>query len=130
MTRFWITLDQGVTFVARCLGIMEGGEIFIPKLPSMKMVDLARAMGPDCEIEIIGIRPGEKLDEVMVPRDEARNTLEFPDFYIIQPDFLNGTRTKASYGGAELRHVSEGFEYRSDTNEVWMTVEDFKHIVS
>ena len=129
MTRFWITLDQGVNFVAHCLDLMKGGEIFIPKLPSMKMVDLARAMGPDCEIEIIGIRPGEKLDEVMVPRDEARNTLEFDNYFIIQPDFLRKTNTDISYGREKPRRVPEEFEYRSDTNEQWMTVEDFRHIV-
>ena len=129
MTRFWITLDQGVAFVARCLGLMNGGEIFVPKLPSMKMVDLAHAMCPDCEIEIIGIRPGEKLHEVMVPRDEARNTLEFSEFYVVQPEFLDRSGGDAAYQGETPRRPDEDFEYRSDTNETWMTTEDFKRIV-
>jgi UDP-N-acetylglucosamine 4,6-dehydratase len=105
---------------------MKGGEIFIPKLPSMRMTDLAKAMCPTCEIEIIGIRPGEKLSEVMVPRDEARNTTEFDNYYIIQPDFIAGAvDSRQNYGGEVGRPVDENFEYASDTNDVWMSEDDF-----
>ena len=76
-------VDRGVRFVVRCLGYMQGGEIFVPKIPSMNMMDLARALAPDCRIEIVGIRPGEKLHEVMVPQGDGRNTLEFDDHYVI-----------------------------------------------
>ena len=100
MTRFWITLEQGVRFVIRCLEQMHGGEIFVPKIPSMNMMDLAEAIAPGCEIETIGIRPGEKLHEVLVSEDEARNTVELEDMYVIQPshpwwkgeNWKNGTR--------------------------------------
>src|SRR5271167_4544458 len=85
MTRFWITLDRGVKFVIRCLEQMHGGEIFVPKIPSMRMVDLAESIAPGCEIDVIGIRSGEKLHEVLVSEDEARNALELDDMYVIQP---------------------------------------------
>ncbi len=87
MTRFWITLEQGVDFVLSCLERMVGGELFVPKIPSMNIMDLAKAIAPECETKIIGIRPGEKLHEVMVPKDEARMTLDFGTHYVIQPDF-------------------------------------------
>src|SRR5246500_5197440 len=85
MTRFWITLDQGVRFVIRCLEQMHGGEIFIPKIPSMKLLDMAQAVAPDCEIECVGIRPGEKLHEVLLSEDEARNSVESDGMFVIQP---------------------------------------------
>src|SRR5246500_611767 len=85
MTRFWITIERGVKFVVRCLQQMQGGEIFVPKIPSMRLLDLAECIAPGCEIETVGIRPGEKLHEVLVSEDEARNTLETDDRYIIQP---------------------------------------------
>ena len=86
MTRFWITLEQGVDFVLKCLERMVGGELFVPKIPSMNMMDLAKAIAPECKTEIIGIRPGEKLHEVMMPKDDARKTIEYDDKYIIKPD--------------------------------------------
>ena len=85
MTRFWITLDQGVAFVIRCIEQMHGGEVFVPKIPSTTIVDLARAIAPDAEIEFIGIRPGEKLHEVLISEDEARSTVELEDMYVVQP---------------------------------------------
>src|SRR6184192_439927 len=85
MTRFWITLDQGIRFVIRCLDEMHGGEIFVPKIASMKMIDLAETIAPGCEVETIGIRPGEKLHEVLVSEDEARNTVETEEMFVIQP---------------------------------------------
>ena len=87
MTRFWITLEQGGRFVLKSLERMVGGEIFVPKLPSMNIMDLAKALAPECTIKTIGIRSGEKIHEIMVPRDDSRHTLEFKDHYIIQPDF-------------------------------------------
>jgi len=88
MTRFWITLDQGVEFVLKCLEKMVGGELFVPKIPSMRILDLAKAIGPHCKVEAIGIRAGEKIHEVMITRDDARRTLDMGEFYIIQPDFM------------------------------------------
>ena len=85
MTRFWISLDQGVRFVIRCIEEMHGGEVFVPKIPSMKMVDLAKAIAPQAEIRMIGIRPGEKLHEVLISEDEARTTVELEDMYVVQP---------------------------------------------
>src|SRR5205814_1338200 len=85
MTRFWITLDQGVRFVIKCIELMHGGEVFVPKIPSMNIMDLAKVVAPDCRVEVVGIRPGEKLHEVLVSEDEARHALELPDMYVIEP---------------------------------------------
>lgn len=127
MTRFWITLEQGVNFVLRCLDHMVGGELFIPKLPSMNMMDLAKAIAPECKTEIIGIRPGEKLHEVMVPKDEARNTLESDDYYLIQPQFrFFERRFKDDTGKA----VPEDFEYNSGTNSQWLSIEELKTMIN
>lgn len=125
MTRFWITLDQGVQFVLTNLERMKGGELFIPKIPSMKVVDLAEAICPHCEIEYIGIRPGEKLHEVMITEDDARRTIEFDDYYIIQPDFVWWKRENVNGG----KPVPEGFKYSSDTNRQWLSVEELKEII-
>lgn len=127
MTRFWITLEQGVDFVLRCLEIAEGGEIFIPKIPSMNIIDLAKAIAPDCRHEIIGIRPGEKLHEVMITEDDARHTLELDDFYVIEPEFnwWSGAQHKSNGG----KPVEEGFRYASDTNEKWLTVEELRELI-
>ncbi len=126
MTRFWITLEQGVDFVLSCMKAMVGGELFVPKLPSMNIMDLARAIAPECKTKIIGIRPGEKLHEVMVPRDEARNTLEFKNYYLIQPDFsFFGGRFKARHGKA----VAEEFEYNSGTNPWKLTEEELRKVI-
>jgi UDP-N-acetylglucosamine 4,6-dehydratase len=116
MTRFWITLDQGARFVLSCLDRMQGGEIFVPKIPSMRLVDLARAVAPECEQQIIGIRPGEKLHEVMITEDDARHTLEFDDYYIIEPEFPWWSRKKAAG-----RPVPDGFIYHSGQNDWWLT---------
>lgn len=128
MTRFWITLEQGVDFVIKNFERMKGGEIFVPKIPSMKVTDVAKVLKPNCEIEIIGIRPGEKLHEVMVPADEARNTLELPDLYVIQPSFQwwNAGKYLESSGG---KPVPDNFEYSSDKNTHWMTGEELRTIV-
>jgi UDP-N-acetylglucosamine 4,6-dehydratase len=120
MTRFWIALDQGVRFVIRCLEQMHGGEIFIPKIPSMKVLDMAQAVAPDCQIESIGIRPGEKLHEVLVSEDEARYVLQARDMFILQP--AHSWWQKANWANATP--VPEGFRYGSDTNTQWLTASD------
>jgi UDP-N-acetylglucosamine 4,6-dehydratase/5-epimerase len=119
MTRFWITLGQGVDFVLSSLALMRGGEIFVPKIPSMKMVDLASAIAPGVAHEMVGIRPGEKLHEVMITSDDARNTLELADRYVIAPAFPFWTRDHLDLKGAAK--VSDEFRYASDSNGEWLT---------
>jgi UDP-N-acetylglucosamine 4,6-dehydratase len=113
MTRFWITLDQGVDLVVKAFSRMDGGEIFVPKIPSMNLLDLAEVIAPGCRHDIIGIRPGEKLHEVMIPADDARNTVEADDMYVILPAF-RAWDTRDSWANAP--HVPDGFCYASDTN--------------
>ena len=125
MTRFWITLDQGVQFVLDSLGRMYGGEIFVPKIPSMKVIDLAKAIAPECKTEIIGIRPGEKLHEAMIMEDDARHTVEFDNYYVIQPEFPWWSK-KFAEGGKEL---PDGFSYTSDRNTEWLTVGELQKLV-
>jgi len=125
MTRFWITLEQGVKFVIRCIEQMHGGEIFVPKIPSMRLTDLAQAVAPGCEIEYIGIRAGEKLHEALVSEDEARNTVETDEMYVIQPShpwWQNGNWMNA-------RALPEGFRYASDTNTEWMTDQQVRDLM-
>jgi UDP-N-acetylglucosamine 4,6-dehydratase len=126
MTRFWITLDQGVQFVIDNLGRMRGGEIFVPKIPSMKVTDLATALAPDCKVEIIGIRPGEKLHETMITEDDARRTLDYGSYYVIQPEF-SWWDTKDIKDGALLPN---GFSYVSNTNSEWLTVNELRRLVN
>lgn len=128
MTRFWITLEQGVSFVWRCLTNMEGGEIFVPKIPSLKVVDLAKAIAPECHLDIIGIRPGEKLHEVMVPTEVAHETLEFEDFYIICPSYHNWTRTLKVGTSGKGKPCPDGFSYSSDNNDWWLSVDELKQM--
>lgn len=125
MTRFWITLAQGADFVISSLESMEGGEIFVPKIPSMNIMDLAKAVAPDCRYEFVGIRPGEKLHEVLISEDDGRRTLEFDDRYIIQPDFPWWGEVKIDGG----RQVSEGFKFTSDTNGSWMTIQELRNLI-
>lgn len=120
MTRFWLTLEQGVRFVIRCLEQMHGGEIFVPKIPSMRLVDLAQAVAPNCEVECIGIRPGEKLHEVLLSEDEARSAVELADMYIIQPSHPWWKRGNWVHG----RPLPPGFRYTSDGNDRWLTNEE------
>jgi UDP-N-acetylglucosamine 4,6-dehydratase len=117
MTRFWITLQQGVDFVIDCAQRMHGGELFVPKIPSMNIMDLAEAIAPECKMEIVGIRPGEKLHEVMVPEDDARATVELEDRFVIKPTFP--WFSTDAYSGA--KPCPEGFRYGSDTNDKWLT---------
>lgn len=120
MTRFWITLEQGVRFVISCIENMRGGEVFIPKLPSMRLVDLANTMAPCCEIDYIGIRPGEKLHESMVSLDEARHAVELPDRYVILPAHPWWTDKMLVEG----KSLPDGFVYSSDTNDRWLSPEE------
>jgi len=126
MTRFWITLDEGVEFVLKSFQRMQGGEMFVPKIASMKMIEMAKAMAPELEIKIIGIRPGEKMHEVMIPADDSHLSLEFHDHYVIEPSITFSAPidyTKNSLG-EEGTKVESGFEYRSDTNSVWISKEE------
>jgi UDP-N-acetylglucosamine 4,6-dehydratase/5-epimerase len=126
MTRFWITVEQGVNFVLASLKRMVGGELFVPKLPSMNIMDLARAIAPECKTEIIGIRPGEKLHEIMIPRDDSHRTIEFDDYYIIQPDF---NFWKVRYNGTDNKPVPDDFEYDSGKNPWKLTIDEMKEII-
>ena len=119
MTRFLITLDQGVAFVLSSLAMMRGGEIFVPKIPSMKIVDVAQAVAPELPHKNVGIRPGEKLHEVMITEDDARMTLELPDRYVICPPKANFSTAPLLAAGAVP--VAEGFRYSSETNEEWLS---------
>lgn len=127
MTRFMITLRQGVEFVLKNFERMQGGEIFVPKIPSMNMVELAKAMAPDLGIKIVGIRPGEKLHEIMCPADDSHLTLEFEDHYVICPTILFAHECDFSTNkvGEKGQLVKEGFEYHSGNNTEWLTHNDF-----
>lgn len=128
MSRFSITLQQGVDFVLSSLALMQGGEIFVPKIPSMKVIDLAEALAPDMPIEIVGIRPGEKLHEMLVTEDEARSTVELSDRFIIEPPLGFWTRDICdALGGTR---VSEGFEYKSDGNAHWLSLKDLSKLLA
>jgi UDP-N-acetylglucosamine 4,6-dehydratase/5-epimerase len=124
MTRFWITLDQGVHFVLRVLELAQGGEIFIPKIPSMKITDLAEAIAPECEQKVVGIRPGEKIHESMIGEDEGRDTIEYKECYVVNsaltPEKLNYHLEK---GG---KRCSEGFSYTSDANEEDISIKELR----
>ncbi len=122
MTRFWITLGQGVQFVLDSLERMRGGEIFVPKIPSMNIMDVAKVVAPECRTETIGIRPGEKLHEALITSDDAYHTVEFDDHYVIQPADVWWDRAEylKTSGG---RPVAEGFQYTSDVNPSWMSRE-------
>ncbi|KAA0675983.1 UDP-N-acetylglucosamine 4,6-dehydratase (inverting) [Roseomonas genomospecies 6] len=118
MTRFWITLQHGVDFVVSCIAMMQGGEIFVPKIPSMRITDLAHAMAPHLPHRLVGIRPGEKLHEVMITEDDSRQTFELPDRFVIEPAFAFWTHEPYQRLGA--RPVADGFRYASDTNTDWL----------
>jgi UDP-N-acetylglucosamine 4,6-dehydratase len=122
MTRFWITLQQGVDFVISCLGRMQGGEIYVPKIPSMRMTDFARFLAPNLPHENVGSRPGEKLHEIMVTEDDAPNTFELRDRYVIEPSFHFWSRDRKTNGAApvEAHPVPKGFRYASNTNTDWL----------
>jgi UDP-N-acetylglucosamine 4,6-dehydratase/5-epimerase len=128
MTRFWITLQHGVDFVVTSLGMMRGGEIFVPKIPSMRIVDVARCLGQGLPVKIVGIRPGEKLHEVMVTEDDSRQTLELDDRYIIEPAFAWWQRNPYVSTGAVP--VPQGFRFASDTNSDWLDDERLEALLA
>lgn len=127
MTRFWLTLSQGVDFVLERLEHMQGGEIFVPKIPSMRLLDLAKAIAPECKLEYCGIRPGEKLHETLIPKDESTWCLEFPHHYVIRPSQLWWQPEEKSE--ANGTPVPEGFRYRSDVNTRWLTGEELCQLI-
>ena len=132
MTRFWITLQQGVDLVLNSFSRMKGGEIYVPKIPSMKIVDMAKSLSSDISIKVIGIRPGEKLHEMMITRDDAKLTLEFSDHYLIQPtiNMIRGIDFTINQAGEKGRPVESDFEYRSDNNNSWLSPQEFKQLLS
>lgn len=127
MTRFWISLEQGVRFVTRCIDQMHGGEVFVPKIPSMSLLDLAKAVAPQAQINVIGIRPGEKLHEVLISEDEARTTIELEDMFVVQP-------AEAFWFGREWENkgplLQDGFRYASNTNSQWLNVDQIREIIA
>ena len=125
MTRFWITLEQGARFVIHTIEQMQGGEVFVPKIPSMRVTDLARALAPKCGIEIIGIRPGEKLHEVLISPDEAYHTLETGDMFVIQP--MHPWWSLQTW--AEASPLPDGFKFTSDDNPNWLSVAQLQEMV-
>lgn len=127
MTRFWITLDQAAHFVLFCFSKMVGGEIFVPKIPSMKIVDLAEAIAPGCQKEIVGIRPGEKIHETLISPDDAHNTIELEQFYIVQP---NRTYTNPNIEKNSHKTCESGFAYSSDNNKEWIKADTLREVIN
>lgn len=125
MTRFWITLEQGVNFVIKCTSIMNGGEVFVPKIPSMKVTDLANLIAPECKIKEIGVRSGEKINEALITEDEARHTREFDNFFIIEPEFHWWSDDNCKDG----KRLKDKFSYTSDTNPDWLTKEKMEGLL-
>ena len=125
MTRFWLTLEQGVRFVIRCIEQMHGGEVFVPKIPSMNIMDLVKAVAPDCQVENIGIRPGEKLHEILISEDEVRQALELDDMFVIKPAHPWWQVGNWVAG----RPLPDGFRFASNSNSQWLTVNELKHMV-
>ncbi|MBM3150874.1 MAG: UDP-N-acetylglucosamine 4,6-dehydratase (inverting) [Chloroflexi bacterium] len=127
MTRFWLSLEQGVHFVINCIGQMEGGEVFVPKIPSTKVIDLAHAIAPEARVEIIGIRPGEKLHEALISEDEARSAIELKDLFVVQP-------AEASWFGYSWKDkgkpLPDGYHYSSDNNASWLDVAGIKEFIA
>lgn len=127
MTRFWLSLEEGVHFVISCIEQMEGGEVFVPKIPSTKVIDLARAIAPNAKIDIIGIRPGEKLHEALISEDEARTTVELDHMYVVQP-------AEALWFGyawdKKGKRLADGYHYASDNNTEWLDVDGIKKYVA
>jgi UDP-N-acetylglucosamine 4,6-dehydratase len=117
MTRFWLKLEQGVKFAIRCAGVMQGGEIFVPKIPSMRIMDLVQAVAPGCQVEFIGIRPGEKLHEILVAEEECRQALEFEDMFVLEPIYPSW----AFHSPAGGKRPAAGFRYSSDANSWWLS---------
>ena len=129
MTRFWLRLEDGVDFVLKSFARMQGGEIFIPKIPSMRITDLAEAIAPGMPTKVIGIRPGEKLHEVMCPSDLYYDTLEFDDHFVIMPSTQGGAVDYAKNAIGEIgRSVPDGFDYNSGNNPHFLTVDELREM--
>jgi UDP-N-acetylglucosamine 4,6-dehydratase/5-epimerase len=126
MTRFWITLDEAVELVLGSLDMIGGGEVFVPKIPSMRVTDIAEAIAPGAEHRVIGIRPGEKLHELLVTEDESRHSYELPDRYVILPEYASWPLREVE-GGARM---AEGFRYTSDTNDRWLSVDQLREMAA
>jgi UDP-N-acetylglucosamine 4,6-dehydratase len=126
MTRFWITLEQGVRLVMKAAERMRGGEIFVPKIPSMNLGDLGQTIAPECQVETIGIRPGEKLHEVLISEDEARHTMECEDMYIIKPTYSFWDDESWSEGTP----LPDGFRYASDSNTQWLKGKELQGVAN
>jgi len=124
MTRFWMTMEQGVQFVIRSIEMMHGGEIFVPRIPSMRITDLAEALAPGCELRVVGVRPGEKLHEVLLTEDEARRTHAFDDFFVVEPEYVFKQEQRWTGG----KPLPDGFRYTSDENDMWLTPETLRKI--
>ncbi|OGX29408.1 MAG: UDP-N-acetylglucosamine 4,6-dehydratase (inverting) [Omnitrophica WOR_2 bacterium RIFCSPHIGHO2_01_FULL_49_10] len=127
MTRFWITLEEGVELVIKALEEGEGGEIFVPIIPSMKISDLVKAIEPEARVKIVGIRPGEKIYETLVSEDESRQARIFDGMYVIMPQFFESEQVRKKYD--KYPSVKEGFVYRSDNNEKWVTVAELQKMI-
>jgi UDP-N-acetylglucosamine 4,6-dehydratase len=125
MTRFWITLDQGVRFVTQSLALMHGGELFVPKIPSMRVLDLAAAIAPEAKIEVVGVRPGEKLHEEMINVSDARSTIDMGEYFVIQPELDWWPREQL-----DGNQVPDGFSYSSDKNDRWLSVDELKAMIA
>jgi len=128
MTRFWITLQQGVDFVLSCLSLMKGGEIFVPKIPSMKITDLASYMAPDLPQRVVGIRPGEKIHETLITEDDARSTYELPDRYMILPEFWE--RMHKAFPNSGAKPVPAGFRFASNRNDDWLDAQRLQAMIA
>jgi UDP-N-acetylglucosamine 4,6-dehydratase/5-epimerase len=126
MTRFWITLDEAVEFVLGCLDRMGGGEVYVPKIPSMRVTDIAEALAPDAERRVIGIRPGEKLHEVLLTEDESRHAVETEEGYVILPEYAFWQLRPV----ADAQPLEPGFRYSSDKNENWLTVDQLREMAA
>jgi len=126
MTRFWITLEQAVEFVIESIGLMGGGEVFIPRIPSMRVTDIAEALAPDAERRVIGIRPGEKLHEVLLTEDESRHALEVENGFVIRPEHASWPLRDVDGG----RALADGFRYSSDSNDQWLDVEQLREMAA
>lgn len=122
MTRFWITLEQGVEFVIRCMEDAHGGEVFVPKCPSMKITDLAKEMAPECKIKFTGIRPGEKIHECLLTEDESRHAVEFDKYFVVMPEYAWWGNANHSNG----KKITKGFRYSSDSNDRWLTFNELR----
>jgi UDP-N-acetylglucosamine 4,6-dehydratase/5-epimerase len=125
MTRFWITLDQGAEFVIRCLGLMRGGEIFVPKLPSTRIMDIVEAVAPGCKVEFIGIRPGEKLHEALISEDEARQTADLGDMFVVEPLMPSWGYIRWGKG----KQLPAGYSYTSDTNNQFLAQGEMQGLI-